>query len=324
MATDRWSIGVDIGGTKIQVTHVDKNGKAVQSKVFSTDVKGGPDLIQAGIVTAIQCLERKAGSRPAAVGVGMAGQILAPDGLVKFAPNLGWQNVPLQANLTSRLGVPVVVLNDVRAAAYGEWMHGAGQGVKDLLVLFIGTGIGGGVISGGQLLTGAANAAGELGHTTLLLNGPQCTCGNKGCLEALASGWALGKKAKAAIEVDPSKGQKILQAAGGQLHDVAARHVVEAAKGLDPLAQQLLDEAIDAIACGSASFVNAFNPSRIIFGGGLGMALPQLLEKVEQKILAVSLKAAAESVTVRLSSLGNDAGAIGAAAYALSQSQAKS
>jgi glucokinase len=139
------------------------------------------------------------GASPPVGGSGSAGQIDPEHGMVRFAPNLGWHNVPFQSDLAGALGLPVVVTNDVRAATWGEWLHGAGKGCNDLVCLFIGTGIGGGVVSGGKMLSGCSNTAGEVGHMIINLHGPPCSCGSRGCFEALAGGWAIARQAREAV-----------------------------------------------------------------------------------------------------------------------------
>lgn len=276
------SIGIDIGGTKVAVGAVDEAGKIVAQNTFPTLFD--PQKLADAIATTIS----EFSLQPKEVGVGLAGQIL--EGVVSFAPNLHWNNVPFQQLLHQRLQLPVSLLNDVRAATWGEWIHGAGHGVNDLVCLFIGTGIGGGIVSGGQMLTGAANCAGELGHMTVLMNGPLCHCGNRGCLEALASGWALAAQAK----VDT--------------HQLLA--------ATDSASQQLVNQAIEALIAGSTAIVNALNPSLLILGGGLGHALPHLVERVEAGLQKTTLPTTRNSLKLVYAQLKNSAGLIGAASYA--------
>jgi glucokinase len=186
--------------------------------------------------------------------------------------------VSIQDRLTQTIGLPKVITNDVRAITWGEWLHGAGMGVNDLVCLFIGTGIGGGVVCGGRVLTGASNTAGELGHMTVDLHGPPCTCGNRGCLEALAGGWAIARRALQAINDNPAAGKALLKAAGLNQpiwpKDVNAKVVTDAARAGDPLAHLLVDEITQALIAGAVGLVNASNPSCLILGGGVLEGLP--------------------------------------------------
>jgi glucokinase len=312
-----WAIGVDLGGTKVEVAQVDAQGRVRRRLRRPTDVKDGLAAVEAEIVAAVRELHGSVGHPPAGVGVGVAGQIEPDSGVVQYAPNLGWHEVPFQADLSRTLGLPVVVLNDVRAAAWGEWLHGAGQGYDDLVCLFVGTGIGGGVVSGGQMLAGCSNTAGELGHMTVDLHGPVCHCGNTGCLEALASGWAIARRAREAIAADPSAGAFLLGMAGGQPEAVTAKLVAQAAYQNDPLARQLVDEVAQALVAGTVGLVNAFNPCRFILGGGVIEGLPELVQRVDQGVRRLALAAASSPLQVVPAQLHNDAGVVGAAALAI-------
>ena len=317
MATKAWAIGVDLGGTKVEVAQVDVAGQLLHRIRRPTPVKAGPLAIQSEIAAVVREMSETAGSAPVGVGVGVAGQIDGRSGVVRFAPNLGWHNVPLQENLSQALGLPVVVLNDVRAATWGEWLHGAGQGCDDLICLFVGTGIGGGVVSGGRILTGCTNTAGELGHIVIDKDGPSCTCGNRGCLEAHAGGWAIARRAQEAISADPVAGATLLKKAGGNKGAVTAETVAQAFQEGDPFALQLIDEVTRALIAGATSLINAFNPCRLILGGGVVEGLPRLLEKIDQGIRQQALRAAIISLQVVPAKLKNDAGVVGAAAFAI-------
>lgn len=175
---DAWAIGVDLGGTKIEVAQVYTSGRVQRRTRAATDVADGSSVVKDQIVAAVRELKDSTKSTPMGMGVGVAEQIEPDTGTVRFAPNLGWRDVPLGSDLSHALDLPVVVTNDVRAITWGEWLHGAGQGCDDLLCLFAGTGIGGGIVSGGRMLSGCNNTAGELGHITVELDGPPCHCGN--------------------------------------------------------------------------------------------------------------------------------------------------
>lgn len=310
---DNAAIGVDIGGTKVAVACVDRSGRILESRKFPTQRE--PQLLIETLVKTIKEMSQS----PSKVGVGLAGQIVEKTGVVTFAPNLGWRDLPFQTLLQEALKVPVVIMNDVRAATWGEWKHGAGSGLNDLVCLFIGTGIGGGVVTGGELMRGASNCAGELGHMTIQIKGPLCTCGNHGCLEALAGGWALAMHAQLAVQTETRQGERLLELCGGQVENISARTIVEASLQGDPLSQQIVERAIEALTASCVGIVNAFNPARLILGGGLGSALPQLVERIQEGVQRSSLTAAKESLTIVQSQLKNEAGMVGAASYALTQ-----
>ncbi len=312
-----WAVGIDVGGTKIEVAAVSSSG-AVRHRVrLSTDAADGPGPIEAAIAGAVRDVQRTAGSAPSGVGVGMAGQIDPASGDVIFSPNLDWHNVPLRSDLTRELGMPVAVTNDVRAATWGEWIHGAGRGSGDLVCVFVGTGIGGGVVSGGRLLAGCTNTAGEIGHLAVEVHGPPCTCGGRGCLEALAGGWAIARRAREALAADPSAGPALLRLAGGRREAVTAQTVAEAARTGDPLARTVMENAAQALVAGCIGIVNAFNPCLLILGGGVIEGTPDLIGRVDEGVRAGALSAATASLRVVPAQLRADAGVIGAAAMAM-------
>ena len=316
-SSEVWAIGVDLGGTKMEVAGVEADGKLRQKIRRPTQAERGPAAVKADLVAAIKTIKNSFGPLPVGVGVGVAGQIDSLKGTVRFAPNLGWEDEPFQEDLRQALGLPVVVTNDVRAATWGEWLHGAGQGCADLICLFVGTGIGGGVVSGGQMLSGCSNSAGELGHITIDLNGPSCRCGKRGCLEALAGGWAIARRAQGLMAEDPRAGAFLLEIAAGKLEAVTAEMVAQAFQKKDPLALRVIDEATKALIAGAASLVNAFNPCRLILGGGVIEGLPELVGRIAQGVREEALKVAAEPLQIMLSELHKDAGVVGAAALAM-------
>jgi len=313
----RWTIGVDLGGTKIDIARVDESGHVLISKRLATRASEGPAAVEAKIIDTVRELQQTADSRPLGMGIGVAGQIDPVSGVVRYAPNLNWRDVPLQAGLSQALELPVIITNDVRAATWGEWFHGAGQGCDDLLCLFVGTGIGGGVVSGGQMLTGCSNTAGELGHITVDLHGPYCHCGNRGCLEALAGGWAIARNAREAVKADPAGSALLLQKVDGNPEAVTAKIVTQAAREGDHLALHLMDEAALALIAGAVGLVNAFNPCRLILGGGVIEGMPELVDRIGKGIHQRALAAAGAPLQVLPSQLGNDAGVIGAAILAM-------
>jgi glucokinase len=313
-----WAIGVDLGGTKLEVGLVDENGQVIRRRLFSTRVLEGPSAIVSDIVEGVHQLSEGAEAPIVGVGVGMAGQIESKTGVVHFAPNLKWHRVPLRAELNRLLRLPIQVTNDVRAATWGEWMHGAGKGIEDLLCVFIGTGIGGGVISGGKLLTGHRNAAGEVGHMPIDFHGPLCGCGNKGCFEAYAGGWAIARRAQELIAKDPAEGAHLTRLAGWD-HPVTAKNVFEAARQNDPLAKKIVEEVTQALIAGMTGLVNAFNPHCIVLGGGVIHGMPEFIPLIREGVMKCALKAATEDLQIASSILGGDAGVVGAASIVREQ-----
>lgn len=314
----RYAAGVDLGGTKIEVGIVDDSGEILDCCRLSTLVDEGVLAIETQIVDAINLLCEKHRLLISGVGIGVPGQVEAETGVVLFAPNLRWHHIPLKVELEKILRVPVFVVNDVRAITFGEWNYGAGRGYQDLLCVFIGTGIGGGVVSEGRLLTGYSNALGEVGHITIDYKGPICTCGKQGCFEAIAGGWGIARKAQDVVKaaLDEGKGGAMLDLAGGDLKNIDARIVFEAFHANDLLAKQIVGEVERGLIAGLASLVNVYNPHRLILGGGVIDGMPELLPIIERGIRQIALKAVTESLEVVEGELRKDAGVVGAAAAA--------
>ena len=192
-----FTLGVDIGGTKIETALLDASGKIVASHYRLIGAIKAPERVIEGVIDSVNICQQQSGQKAAALGVGVAGQIDKLTGIVRRSPNLpDWHEVPLKDRLSLALGLPVIVDNDARAITWGEWKHGSGQGCNDIVCLFVGTGIGGGVVSAGRLIEGVKNTAGELGHLTIVAAGRQCHCPNEGCLEAYAGGWAIAERAQ--------------------------------------------------------------------------------------------------------------------------------
>ncbi|MCW3981608.1 MAG: ROK family protein [Candidatus Bathyarchaeota archaeon] len=309
------TIGVDLGGTKIETAVVDAQGRIVSGQKYPTESQR--KTAEEIIVDLLACVDKSLDVSPGkvkALGVGVAGQVDFV-GCVRSAPNLGWRNVELKTKLQRKLRMPVVVTNDVRAATWGEWQYGAGKGVEDLVVVFVGTGIGGGIISGGKVMAGCSNMGGDLGHTTVVAEGRKCHCRNRGCLEAYAGGWAIAERAQEAIRVNIEAGQRLVSLSGG-IETVTAATVSQAYKKGDPLAHELICETAEYLAAGLTGIVNAFNPCILVLGGGVIEGTPKLIEMAEGIIEKRALEPAVENLKVVKATLGGNAGVVGAAALA--------
>lgn len=317
MGNDKCAIGVDLGGTKIEIALVNEEGMVLKRVRLATEASKGAQQIEEQILETIRSLEKEAPTPIVGVGVGVAGQIEAKTGVVHFAPNLGWRDVPLQSSLSQLLKKNVTVINDVRAATWGEWIFGAGKGAQDFVCLFIGTGIGCGVVSGGNLLNGSTNTFGEVGHLPIDLRGPECTCGNKGCFESLAGGWGIAKRAQEAVRKYGVAGIYLVKAAGGDINKITAKQLFEGAKNRDPLSELLVEQIKQALIAGCVAIVNAYNPSRLILGGGVIEGAPELIKVIEAGVYKHALKAATTSLSIVPAQLRHDAGVIGGAALAM-------
>ena len=312
------TLGVDIGGTKIETALVDASGIILASHYRLINPAKDPAQTIVDILDSVQICYRESGKSAVAMGVGVAGQIDKTNGVVCCSPNLpAWKNVALGAGLQSGLGIPVSVNNDVRVITWGEWQHGAGKGVDDLVCLFVGTGVGGGVISGGRLLEGHTNTAGEVGHMTVIAGGRQCHCPNQGCLEAYCGGWAIAELAQSAAQANPEASKTLIELAG-KAENITAITVSQAyAKG-DPLAQRLVKDTAIYLTAGIVSVVNVFNPHLIIFGGSVIQGIPDLVVMVEKRVRSMALPTPVKELRITTAALGNKAGVIGAATLARS------
>jgi len=314
--SDRYFIGVDLGGTSMRVAIAGDAGELLAHVKASTYPEAGPESVferlSALADEARTTAGLKHGAAVAAWGVAFPGPVNHLSGVLTTPPNLpGWHNVPVRDLLTPYAKAPVVVANDAHAAALGEHNYGAGRGVSEMVYMTISTGIGGGVISRDTLLYGADGTAGEVGHIVVDWRGPNCNCGNRGCLEALASGTAI---AKAAVERLQTGAKSSLQAFTQPL---TAKDVIEAAHQGDPLANEVFHEAARILGAGCVSVVNLVNPRLIVLGGGVSLhAANLLLGPVRERIAQRALELPRGNVNVVLAELGDEAGLYGAIALA--------
>jgi glucokinase len=305
------TIGVDIGGTKIAAGVVSAEGE-VLARVRRQTPATDPQAIEDAVVDAVA--ELRADHAVEAVGVAAAGFVDAGRSTVVFAPNLAWRDEPLGADLARALGLPVVVENDANAAGWAEFVHGAGRDVQDMVMLTIGTGLGGGVIVGGELLRGPHGFAAELGHVRVVPDGHPCGCGNRGCWEQYASGRALVREARAMVSAAGPFAQGLLDLAGGDAGAVAGPHVTAAARAGDAAAQDLLADLGRWIGEGAAGVVAVLDSSAVVVGGGVAEAGDLLLEPARaafhRQLPARGYRPEAQLLQAEL---GNDAGMIGVA-----------
>lgn len=319
----RHAIGVDLGGTKIEIGIVSERGEIVDHCRLDTDHEEGASGVETKIIKNIVDLRNKNSIPISGIGIGVAGQVESFTGSVIFAPNLKWHNVPLKANIAKAIGLPITVVNDVRAITVGEWLYGAGKDCQDLLCVFIGTGIGSGIVSGGRLLTGCSNTCGEVGHMSIDLSGPICTCGKKGCFEAVAGGWGIAETARAIIKSDGGgvASKCMLELANGIVQNVDAKVVVDAYHCHDPLAKRLILDVQRALIIGLTNLINLFNPCRLILGGGFIDGLPEIVPVLDKGIRELALKAATKPLQVVTAKLGKKVGVIGSAAAFFNSNQ---
>jgi glucokinase len=300
---------VDVGGTKIAAAVVTPEGRVLKETRYPTP--SSPGRLVESIARAV--VEVKDGFEVGGACLAVAGLILAQENKVVFSPNLhAVEGIPLKDELEPRIGLPLTVENDANAAAWGEFRFGAGSEVDHLVFVTLGTGVGGGVISHDVLLRGAQGAGGELGHVTLQANGPRCACGNRGCLEALASGTAISRCARELASEKPTSALGRLAAE----RKILGEDVTRLAREGDELALSVLEEAGRWLGIGLAGFVNIFNPEVIAVGGGVMAAGELILESAREEVHLRARPPSRDLVEIKEATLGPESGVLGAAALA--------
>jgi glucokinase len=316
------AIGIDLGATKVETSLVDDAGRVIMSVRHFTHAEKGPEAVIAGIVESARTCLAATGRKAACIGVGAAGEVDGTSGDIITALNMGWKYVPLKKMLEKAAGLPVFVINDVRAAAWAEWKYGAGCGVDHLACVFVGTGLGGGVVSGGRLLEGWGNVAAEIGHMTIVAGGRRCTCGGRGCLEAYAGGWAIAERAQEAAAADKAAGAGLI-AQSGNIKNISAATITQAYLKGDRLAVRLVRSTARYLAAGLVSIVHVLNPQVIILGGGVIEGLPEYMDMVRTIVISRVLEASSRRLRITPAALGNRAGVIGAAGIAAERMKPK-
>lgn len=307
-------IGIDLGGANIQAAVVDAGGVILGRKKRDTCPEEGADSVIARMAAAARRAAEKASipwNRVEAVGIGSPGPLDPETGVVAFAPNLGWRNVPLRDLLEVEFGVPVSVDNDVNVGTLGEARLGAGIGKSEIVGIFVGTGIGGGIISGGRLFRGARGMAGEIGHMVVDIGGAKCPCGSRGCLEAMASRNAILREIRRSVRL----GRKtvLTRVADGNPARVRSRQLAVAAAQGDEVVLKALRKAARALGAAVGSLTNILNPEIFVIGGGVmdmvgDVMLPWIVSEAKRHAMAATF----DGVEIVAGVLGDDAGVLGA------------
>jgi len=308
------ALGIDVGGTKINAFRVARDGTIVDR----SDAPTPADDEERTLATMVELAQELRTPDVLAVGIGAAGMVDATDGVLRFAPNLAWRDLSIASRVRGALGLPCQVDNDANTAAYAEYRFGAGRGYRHVLLVTVGTGIGGGIVSDGRLFRGANGFAAEIGHIIVEPGGPLCGCGNRGCWEQLASGRAIDRMGREAAGAD--EGSTLRRLAGDDLEQVSGRHVTEAARQGDEVALRIFAEAGRRLGEGIAGLVNVLDPQVVVVGGGAIVAGDLLLGPARASFHeAVEGPEYRPRVPLVAAELGNDAGAVGAAALALEE-----
>ena len=311
-----YRIGVDLGGTNIVSAVVDENNKIIARAKEKTNAPRPAEEIFDDIAKTVNDALFSAGLTMddiESIGVGTPGSVNKAKGLIEFANNLGFDNVPAYALLKERTGCKNIYFdNDANCAALGEAVAGAGKGAKDFVAITLGTGVGSGIVVDGKLVTGVNYAAGEMGHMVIVYDGEQCNCGRKGCWERYSSATALIQQTKDAMIKDPFT--KMWDLVDGDIKKVDGRTAFDGMRADDETAKKVVAKYMGYLACGMSNIINTFQPEVLCVGGGVGNEKENLLGPVRKMIYSQRYSVHADKQTkICCAELGNDAGIIGAA-----------
>ena len=307
-----YMIGIDLGGTNIAAGVVDETYQIRCTHSAPTHAQDGPEALLDDVAACVRAVTEKGGFAPnecSGVGLGAPGSCDRPAGVVRYAPNLNWHDVPAAKELSERLGgVKVALGNDADCAALAETVAGAARGSESVLLITLGTGVGGGLIVGGRIASGFRGRGGEFGHMIVQMGGEKCSCGQQGCWEAYASATALARQAARAAQEHPESALNGVQTLDG-------RSIYEAAAAGDAAAQTVTARYAEYVGAGLVGLVNALAPETVLLGGGVSGAGEALLAPVRDYVQAHAFFKDPELLPdIRAAQLGNDAGIIGAAA----------
>lgn len=310
-------IGVDLGGTKIHGAIADLEGNIIASQVVPTEAKDGDKAVLNRIIGVIDKVLEKSGKTSEevkAIGIGSPGPLDTKKGTIVASSNLPFKNFSLVDPIKNKFNVPVYLDNDANVATIGEFMFGAGKNTNNMIYVTVSTGVGGGAILNGKIFRGNTSNALEVGHTTILPEGPRCNCGNHGCVEALASGTAIGKRALEAVESG-------LETTLAKYENPTSYEVFVEAKNGDEVAKDILHRSLTYLGIGVANIINTFDPEMIVIGGGVSKGGQVVFQRVKEVVDERALKAMAEKCKIVPAGLGTDAGVIGAVALAIMESK---
>ena len=316
-------LAIDLGGTTIITAIISDEGQVIAEEYRLTLADEGPQSVIERILSAIDHIlnQKRIGlSQLDSISLAAAGAINLDGGVITSSPNLpDWYDVPLRDIVKEKYKVNAFLINDASAAALGEHHLGAGKGVNNLIYLTVSTGIGSGIIIDGKLYSGPCGSAGEIGHTTIDVNGQRCSCGNIGCLETLASGTAIAKEA--IRRISQGEGSSLTEIVEGKIESITAEKVSIAAQDRDSLALEIISRAATYLGVGLVNIVNIFNPEMIVIGGGVAQMGDLLLNPARQVVKERAFQLPAQVVRIVPAQLGDNAGVLGAAIFARQQKQ---
>lgn len=310
---NKYVVGVDLGGTKISTALADFEGNVLAQSIIPTNAHEGEERVLERIINTIQSVIKEGEVNledVKAIGIGSPGPLDSQKGIIIKTPNLPFTNFNLVRPLEVKFGVPVFLDNDANVAAIGEYMLGAGRGKKNMVYFTVSTGVGGGAIVDGNIYRGNTSNALEIGHTTVAPFGPRCGCGNVGCLEAVSSGTAIGKRGREAVTTKVETSLK-------DYENVTSYEVFKEAEKGDAVAKDIIEDALSYLGIGIANAISIFDPEMVVIGGGVSKAGDIVFERVREVVKKRCFKSMSDACEIVPAGLGTDAGVIGAVALAL-------
>lgn len=310
-------IGIDLGGTKINGALADLEGKILSQHTIPTNASEGEQAVLGRIFEVIEKLIKSASKSTEeikSIGIGSPGPLDAKAGIIIFTPNLPFRNFQLVTPIVERFNIPTYLDNDANVAAIGEYMLGAGKGTNNMVYITVSTGVGGGAILDGKIYRGSTSNALEVGHMTIVPDGPRCNCGNYGCIEALASGTAIARQAREALESGVDTALRGYEA-------VTSYEVFLAAQNGDKVAKEILDRSFNYLGIAVANIITSFDPEVFVIGGGVSKMGDMMFSKVQEVVNKRCFKSMSEFCKIVPAGLGTDAGVMGAVALALLESK---
>ena len=314
----KYIIGVGVGRSKTNVLMMNLAGEVFIREIMETGGTVVPEVWISRLIRVIENVIRESGlpeKRILGMGIGMPGILDEESGKVLFSPDFKWENVDMLTPIRERFKMDITIENANRALAMGEYYFGAGVDSRNFLVVNLGHGIGSAIMREGEFYRGSSGSSGEIGHIILEKNGPKCNCGNKGCLEAIASGNAIARDAK--IAVLEGNASKIMELVNGDINRIGAKTVFEAAHLGDQMAIQITERAMQYIGIGLANYINLLDPDLIILFGGLTNAGNIFLKKIKEVLRERQMKFAGRQVKLVISQMGENGTAVGSASLVL-------
>lgn len=310
-------IGIDLGGTKISGALATLDGELLATYTIPTKAEEGEAAIIGRIIEVVEKVLEDGDKKTEdikAIGIGSPGPLDTKKGTIITTPNLPFKNFNIVQPIAEKFGIKTYLDNDANAATIGEYMFGAGKGSENMVFVTVSTGVGGGAVLNGKVYRGNTSNALEIGHMTLLEDGPKCGCGNSGCLEALSSGTGIARRAKEALETG-------VKSSLSQYENITSYEVFKEAANGDEVAKEVLDRALTYLGIGIANIITSFDPEVVVIGGGVSKAGEIVFDKVKEVVNKRCFKTLAESTKILPAELGTDAGVIGAVALAIIESK---